>query len=176
MPLPDRYRKGGADYDPKWGETNFTHIGSVTRIDPIEITHMTSPSAKKDSSLKGWSYFGQLPWVEYETPPEPPPEPEPGIEYAVVVAESGSSVKMRAKPSTSCKLYWDVPVGDEVIVDERGDQWSKITWHDKMGYMMTRFLQFEDDVELVTVIIPGLTEDQAYSLIEQFPDGYIARG
>ena len=176
MPLPDRYRKGGADYDPKWGETNFTHIGSVTRIDPLEITHMTSPSAKKDSSLKGWSYFGQLPWVEYEMPPEPPPEPEPGIEYAVVVAESGSTVKMRAKPSTSCKLYWDVPVGDEVIVDERGDQWSKITWNDKMGYMMTRFLRFEDEVELVTVIIPGLTEDQAASLIQQYPDGYIARG
>ena len=48
MKLPDRYRKGGADYDPTWGETNFTHIGTVTKTDPLEITHMTSPTAKKD--------------------------------------------------------------------------------------------------------------------------------
>ncbi|MBR3237016.1 MAG: hypothetical protein IKF99_01110, partial [Oscillospiraceae bacterium] len=27
MPLPDKFRKGGSDYDPTWGETNFTHIG-----------------------------------------------------------------------------------------------------------------------------------------------------
>lgn len=176
MPLPDRYRKGGADYDPTWGETNFTHIGTVTNVNPLEITHMTSPTAKKDTKLGNWSFVGELPWVEYGSAPEPPPEPEPGLEYAVVVADHGTTVKMRAKPSTSCSVYWDVPVGDEVIVDERGDEWCKITWHDKMGYMMTRFLLFDKPEELVTVIIPGLTESQANDILSQFPDGYISRG
>ena len=77
MPLPDRYRKGGADYDPKWGETNFTHIGTVTCLKPLEITHMTSPTAKKDTKLKGWGYLGELPWVKYSAAPEPGPEPDP---------------------------------------------------------------------------------------------------
>lgn len=173
MPLPDRYRKGGADYDPKWGETNFTHIGTVTKVNPIEITHMTSPTAKKDHSIKGWSFFGELPWVEYE--PAPDPEPEPEVMYATVVAEKGSTVKMRAKPSTSCRLYWDVPVGSLVIVDEKGEEWSQITWEGRTGYMMTRFLHFEDSL-LCTVTIPGLTLEQAEALIDEYPAGYITAG
>ena len=49
MRLPDKYRKGGSDYSEKWGETNCTHYGTVTKEWPnLEITHMTSPTAKKD--------------------------------------------------------------------------------------------------------------------------------
>ena len=167
MPLPDRYRKGGADYDPKWGETNFTHIGTVTQVNPLVITHMTSPTAKQDKSAKGWSYVGDLPWVEYEPAPEPGPEPPDPTEpvTAIVTAEKGSTVKMRAKPSTKCRLYWDVPIGSEVIVDEKGDEWSRITWNDREGYMMTRFLDFreepEPEPETYLVIIPGLTKEEA---------------
>lgn len=176
MPLPDRYRKGGSDYSSTWGETNFTHIGTVTSTNPLEITHMTSPTAKKDTKFGNWKFVGELPWVEYESAPEPPPEPDPEIEYAVVVAEHGTTVKMREKPSTSCSMYWDVPVGDEVIVDEHGDEWCKITWSDRMGYMMTKFLLFDKPEEIVTVILPGLTETQANDILSQFPDGYISRG
>ena len=168
MPLPDRYRKGGADYDPKWGETNFTHIGTVTGVNPLEITHMTSPTAKKDSSLGNWKYVGRLPWVERGSEPEPGPEPE--TEWATVVAEKGDTVKMRAKPSTSCKLYWDVPVGSQVMVNEYGETWTRITWAGQSGYMMTRFLRFEDEpAGLYTVIIRGLTEQQADALCAQYP-------
>lgn len=175
MPLPDQYRKGGSDYSEKWGETNFTHIGTVTNIQPLEITHMTSPTAKKDTSLKGWSYFGELPWLEYESAPEPDPDPDFHVETATVFSENGNPVKMRSKPSTSCRLYWVVPAGSSVIVDEIGETWCKITWNGKTGYMMTRFLSFNEEtkIELVTVIVPGLTKDQANVLIDQYPNGYI---
>lgn len=176
MPLPDRYRKGGADYDPVWGETNFSHIGTVTRTNPLEITHMTSPTAKKTGSLKGWEYFGELPWVEYEAAPDPPPEPPEEPETAVVRAESGSTVKMRAKPSTSCRLYWDVPVGATVIVDERGEDWSRITWDGRGGYMMTRFLIFgEAAEEHYTVTIRGLTKGQAEDLCRMWKNADMTR-
>lgn len=173
MRLPDRYRKGGADYDPQWGETNFTHIGTVTGVYPLEITHMTSPTAKKDKSLGNWKYVGKLPWVS-ESPdpgPDPGPDPEPGIEWAIVTAESGSTVKMRAKPSTTCRLYWDVPVGSQVIVEERGEQWTKITWAGQTGYMMIMFLRFEGEPaeERYTVTITGLTKEQAEELCKTFP-------
>ena len=173
MPLPDRYRKGGADYDPKWGETNWTHIGTVTSVDPLIITHMTSPTAKKDKSLKGWTWMGELPWVKYEDAPEPQPEPE--VETAIVVAENGNTVKMRAKPSTSCKLYWDVPVGSEVIVDDWDAKddgiriWCQITWNDRMGYMMREFLQEEDEPGgSWTVTVPGLTLEEAEELCREW--------
>ena len=166
MPLPDKYRKGGSEYSSKWGETNFTHIGTVTGKNPLEITHMTSPTAKKDKSVKGWTYFGELPWIEYEEVPEPPPEPI--SDTAIVTAPSGKTVKMRAKPSTSCRVYWDVPIGSEVIVDEWGEKWSRITWNAREGYMMTQFLQAADTGQLYTVTITHLTKQTADGLIAMY--------
>ena len=183
-PLPDRYRKGGADYDPTVGETNFTHIGTVTCMDPIEITHMTSPTAKKDKSIKGWTYSGKLPWVEYDPNPEPQPGPDPEPEYATVYAENGKPVKMRAKPSTGCSLYWIVPVGAEVRVyewdastDKNGVTWSRIQWAGQDGYMMKQFLQAEDgNGGSWTVTIRNLTFEQAEQLCMDWSDASMKRG
>lgn len=176
MRLPDRYRKGGSDYDSKWGETNFTHIGTVTKVNPIEITHMTSPKPKKDKSIKGWSYFGELPWVEAEYALEPEPEPDVEVETATVYAPSGKSVKMRAKPSTDCKLYWNIPIGSEVIVDKWGDKWSHITWDDHEGYMMTQFLYGKAEDAFYTVTIPNLTRDKAEALVKQYTGASMTEG
>ncbi len=195
MPLPDKYRKGGSEYDARWGETNFTHIGTVTSTHPLIITHMTSPTAKQDKSLKGWMYFGESPWVEYEAAPEPPPEPpfdpdpEPDPEKAIVVAESGSTVKMRARPTQKCNLYWDVPIGAEVDVydwdaatDAKGQVWSEISWAGQMGYMIRSFLKDDDEPQPQPgekswiVIIQGLTLKQAEELAASWPGATIEEG
>lgn len=176
MPLPDRYRKGGADYDPKWGETNFTHIGTVTKTNPIEITHMTSQTAKKDYSIKGWTYSGKLPWVKKGEQPEPPPEPEPEPETAIVVAESDGTVKMRNEPTQACRLWWPVPVGSEVTVwewnastDKAGNIWARISWAGRDGYMMQEFLRDEEKrPDLYKVTIRNLTKDQAEELCREW--------
>ena len=187
MPLPDKYRKGGSEYSEKWGETNFTHIGTVTRINPLEITHMTSPSAKIDKSIKNWKYFGELPWVRYGDVPEPEPEPDllSDFDMAVVVAENGSTVKMRAKPTQDCRMYWDVPIGAEVIVDEwdakvdrKGNTWSLITWESRVGFMMKQYLldEPEDLGETWTVTIPGLTKKQANRICAEWSEASMKRG
>lgn len=176
MPLPDKYRKGGSEYDSVVGETNFTHIGTITCLDPLEITHMTSPTAKKDKSLKGWSYYGKLPWVDYDSEPEPEPEPGPEPEpqtYAIVVSENGKPVKMRAKPSTKCRLYWEVPVGSEVLILEWEDNWCHIQWAGQTGYMMSAFLRPTGGSDLYTVIIPHLTLYQAEALLERYPGSHM---
>lgn len=168
MPLPDKYREGGKEYDPVLGETNFTHIGSVTRTDPLEITHMTSPTAKKDTKIGKWTWAGRLPWVETDGGGD---QPEPETQWAVVYAEKGSTVKMRAKPSTKCRLYWDVPIGSEVILEEWGDEWSRIIWAGQEGYMMSKFLIPEGNGGIgdrYTVTIPGLTYEQAEELCMQW--------
>jgi len=166
MRLPDQYRKGGSDYSEKWGETNFTHYGTVTQINPLRITHMTSPTAKVDDKLGNWGYAGQLPWVDYNA------EEEPNMEtpWATVTAPSGKTVKMRAKPSTLCRTYWEVPVGAEVMVKEPGDSWTKIRWAGRDGYMMTKYLQAADQgQELYTVIVEHLSGPEADKLIAQYP-------
>lgn len=164
MPLPDRYRPGGADYTGD--ETNYTHIGTVTREDPLQITHMTSPTAKQDSKIGNWAYMGKLPWVDEEAP-----QPDPVT--AVVYSENGKPVKIRAKPSTSCRLYWEVPSGTVVIVDEAGDDWSKVSYGNVTGWMMSRFLRYWDSW---TVTIPGLTKEQADILVDQYPGATMKMG
>ena len=170
MLLPDQYRKGGNDYSQKWGETNFTHYGTVTQVNPLRITHMTSPTAKIDTSLGNWKYFGRLPWVDYDSEPEK----ELVAGWATVWAEKGSTVKMRTKPSTLCRLYWEVPVGAQVVLMSKGDTWSEIIYAGQSGYMMTKFLRDGEQVPLYTVTIKGLTKEQAEELARTYGGEIVA--
>lgn len=99
----------------------------------------------------GWMMNAFL--VDPDTPlpdPDSGPDPDPPIliEEATVWSENGKPVKMREKPSQSCKLYDDVPVGAVVAVDAynastdaKGNQWSKVSYGIRKGwYIMTKFL------------------------------------
>ena len=127
----------------------------------------------------GWNRVGlfmeKIAYSGIEPSPEPSPEPEPVPEpqYATVVSENGKPVKMRAKPSTKCSLYWEVPVGSEVMVYEWGDQWSRIRWAGQDGYMMTEFLRPIGGSELYTVIIPHLILYQAQALMDRYPGSHM---
>lgn len=179
MPLPDKFRKGGTDYDPVWGETNFTHIGTVTGVAPLEITHMTSPTAKKDTKIGSWKYFGILPWVDSDVPaPEPQPEPVEPSNKATVFFHSGSTVNMRKYPNIGAALVERVPIGEEVEVIQYGADWTKIKWRYWTGYMQTRFLVFDGDVPPIyyTVTIPGLSKEQAEAIVAEHPSGVITVG
>ena len=101
----------------------------------------------------GWMMSSFL--VDPDTPvpdhdPEPTPDPDPPvlIEDATVWSDNGKPVKMREKPSQSCRLYDDIPVGTVVAVDEynactdtNGNRWSKVSYGIRKGwYIMTKFL------------------------------------
>jgi len=175
--LPDRY-KSGSDL------TDYYHIGTVTSTNPLEITHMTAPTAKKDTKLGNWNYYGQLPQVGYVEPepepsPEPEPEPIPFVETATVVAEKGKTVNLRRSPSTSAPLVDRVPIGETVTVITHGEDWCQVKWTWKAGWMMTRFLLFEEDEVILndyTVTIPYLTKEQADKLKEEWPDAIVSVG
>lgn len=101
----------------------------------------------------GWMMSSFL--VDPDTPvpdpdPEPTPDPDPPvlIEDATVWSDNGKPVKMREKPSQSCRLYDDIPVGTVVAVDDynactdaKGNRWSKVSYGIRKGwYIMTKFL------------------------------------
>lgn len=147
--LPFKYRPGGSAFN---GDLNdYCHIGVVKSVSPLRIIHMTSPTAKTDTAIGRWKRAARLKsaYVDYgESPspspspaPEPAPEPTPGGNPATVYAEHGQWVKMRKEPSTSCKLYDEVPVGAKVTINEFGYEWCKISYGRRKGwYMMTKFL------------------------------------
>lgn len=65
---------------------------------------------------------------------------------ATVWAEEGNTVKMRYKPDAKCGLYEKIPIGSQIVVNQKGDTWSKVSAGKHQGwYMMTKFLKFEEE-------------------------------
>ena len=153
----DSYKPGGSNYNGDLRD--YSHIGTVTKNYPLEITHMTSPKAKKDTKLGNWKWYGQLPQVKTGGV-------EPVAQYATVTAPSGSTVNMRAQPSTKAAL-------------DNGGAWCKVRWSGNSGYMMTEFLLFEESepaLSTYTVIIEGLSKADATALVEKYPSAVMSIG
>ena len=143
--LGAKYKPNGSAYN---GDLNdYCHIGVVKSVSPLQIIHMTGPTAKTDTSIGKWKWAADLK-KQYisdavvPTPtPDPDPEPAPYVDEAIVIADSGKWVKMRKEPSTSCRTYDDVPVGAKVKVVAHGYTWTRISYGGRKGwYMMTKFL------------------------------------
>lgn len=130
--LPERYKN-----DPD--QRDYYHVGVVTATIPLEITHCTGPGIVRDTKLGKWTYRGRLEKVDYDGTEVV----ETMVQEAKVTAASGSTVKMRSKPSASDGLYWEVPVGAEVQVAEITGGWAKVRYGDRTGYMMAAFLDMD---------------------------------
>ncbi|MBQ6507354.1 MAG: hypothetical protein IJI08_08545 [Clostridia bacterium] len=63
--LPDRYRKGGSQYNGDLAD--YYHIGIVESVSPLRIRHMTSPKMRLDTKLGAWAAHG---WLKKVSPPD----------------------------------------------------------------------------------------------------------
>ena len=150
--LPARYKSGGKYYTGDLKD--YYHVGVVTQVNPLRITHMTSPTVRVDTSLGKWAYHGQLRilvnasgGVSPEPAPEPKDDPAPCTgSRAIVVAANGNPVRMRQYPSTSCRTWVRLPVGTAVEINAPGEQWAQISYGTRRGwYMMAEFLDVVGD-------------------------------
>ena len=132
--LPSRYAK-----DPD--QRDYYHVGVVRSVDPLQIVHCTSPGGiTSDTKLGRWTHRGWLAKISREED-----APMQTVTMATVVADSGSTVKMRATPSTDERRWWGVPVGTQVPVAARQDGWSRIAYNGHSGWMMDKFLFMPGD-------------------------------
>ena len=136
--LPGRYRKGGQYYN---GDVrDYMHIGVVTSIEPLQITHMWQPTVTVDTSLKWWTYKGWIKKLGNEPSSVEPRTPVCGSK-AKVVATSGATVNMRASPSLNARILGRIKLGTIVDIINPGENWAQIEWNGKKGYMMAKFLE-----------------------------------
>lgn len=151
--LPSRYQKGGAYYNGDLKD--YYHAGVVTSVNPLNITHMTSPTVKVDTKLGAWGYYGELNLlqctdIKTSAPVSGTPTtgnltqvPTAGC-TAIVTAPSGKYVKMRQYPSTSCRTWDNVPVGARVTIIDPGEKWAQISYGKRKGwYMQAQYLLIE---------------------------------
>jgi len=146
-----RYMPGGKYYN---GDLNdYYHAGVVYSVNPLEIRHMSSRMSidKKVNTYYPWTHYGKLTILlnASDDKPAPTPAPDPDVPktgtWAVVVAEKGSTVNMRVGPGLKKRLICRVPLGNEVLVVEPGEEWCKIEWNNFRGYMMAQFLDIVGD-------------------------------
>ena len=76
-----------------------------------------------------------------------------------VTAQSGKTVKLRQKPSTDCPIYWDIPIGTELLVVDQREKWSKCICGGLTGWMKNEFIQTEEDEDMIIAPEPDVRED-----------------
>lgn len=142
--LNDRYKQGGRYYVP--GDLmDYYHVGVVTSVSPLEITHCTETSAidgiAYDSSIRGWTHYGTLNDIDYAV--NGGEEMETVSKLATVTSPNGKPVNLRKGPGTNYTYIAKVPIGTVVTVHGGNDEWMQVSTGGKTGYMMTSFLMVE---------------------------------
>ena len=76
-----------------------------------------------------------------------------------VTAKSGSTVKLRQKPSTDCTIYWNIPVGTELEIVDQRENWSKCICSGLTGWMKNEFIRTGGEEDLLIAQEPSVIED-----------------
>ena len=176
-----------AKYRPD-GLGNASHIGIVTGQGEGAIHSSASRGCVAESKFRnktisgGWNRIGLWDQVSFDFDgaiPVPGPEPDPDQETltATVVAPSGKNVNLRQSPSTAAALVDRIRLGETVTVLTAGQDWSQVKWKWHTGWMMSKFLMFDESRDdRVTVMIDGLTRDEAEAIKKIYPTAVICVG
>lgn len=133
--LPDRYRNSG-------DLTDYYHVGVVTSVDPLVITHCTSVEGgiKTDTKRGNWKYSGQFSKLEGGVT----------VDMMCVTAPNGQPVNMRQLPNVNSAIVAKVPVGTQVAILGTTDTgWTHIQYGAKKGWMMSKFLTNAENAPVV---------------------------
>ncbi|MDD6141896.1 MAG: SH3 domain-containing protein [bacterium] len=74
------------------------------------------------------------------------PETTPSVDAATVVTPSGW-LNLRSEPRSGSPILTTIAPYEQVKVLSYGAEWCRVTYHSITGYVMTRFLSFEDEEE-----------------------------
>lgn len=131
--LPSRYA-GSSD------QKDYYHVGVVTGLEPLEITHCTSVPGgiRKDSRLGQWRFAGRLKGVALPEENEGKEETDMELNYRVI----GGSLNQRAEPSMNGRWLQSIPNGTRVHAEKSADPaWLLVDYNGKSGYCKAEFLE-----------------------------------
>ncbi len=119
------------------GLGNFYHIGCVTSVSPLRIAHATTPVAKVDTSLGGWTHWGLMDRVVYGVSSTPSTE----VDYRAQVATQSGPLNLRDAPNLSAKVLTTLPKGTVVEVLKEPNQWVLARYKGQTGYVSVQYLK-----------------------------------
>ena len=144
--LPDRYSD-----DPD--QRDYYHFGVIVSTNPLEIVHVTSPTAKTDTVLGKWRYA--FLWRQLLGGSEEEGKDMAAICRAKVILDSGW-LNLRAGPDAKSRDIGDIPNGAavEVLVD---GAWPFIRYGEKTGYVKGSYLERIPEEEAQKTGLVGIT-------------------
>lgn len=148
--LPDSYR-GHPD------QKDYYHVGVVTSVSPLCITHCTGVDGgiQRDSKLGKWHYAGELDLIDKTEGGDVIMADPVNVK---VTAQSGNTVNLRSKPNTGSNVLKSVRVGTVIqAIGDYNDDWAQVNAGGTVGYMMKKFLVRaipDGDEEMITITIP----------------------
>lgn len=144
--LPSAYKSGGKNYNGDLRD--FYHVGIVGQNGKV-LNAQSSSTGFVESPIKTWTCVGYLKQVNYgDIQEDNMTNDSIDILYtAEVIAESGSTVRMRSKPLKNAPIVANVKVGTQVNLLETTSDWCQIEVNGKVGYMMSKFLNKIDSVQ-----------------------------
>lgn len=137
--LPDKYKTSGDLND-------YYHVGIVTSVNPLTISHCSTGGMHYDHSLGKWAYAGECSLVDYSMDPshdEATPGETSELGKMVVDVPDDTSVNVRRSASVSADVLTRLPEGTAVEVTSVSGSWSHVNYsYDQTGegYIMSRFL------------------------------------
>ena len=112
-------------------QKDYYHVGVVTAVDPLEITHCTSVPGgiRRENVLGKWQYAGEYLGMADEEKMRP---------YRV----TGGKLKLRKGPGTSYAVMDHLPDGTQVkaMPVAGNDAWMQVNCDGITGYSMARYL------------------------------------
>lgn len=143
--------KAVGKYKSHSDKNDYYHVGVVTSVNPLTISHCSGGGMHYDKSLKNthWEYAGECSLVDYgsqgsSTPViSEPVSPVVSTGTMVVDVPDDTSVNVRNKASISSNVLTRLPEGSKVEVTSISSGWSHVNYtYQKTGtgYVMSKFL------------------------------------
>lgn len=145
------------DKDGTMGHTGIS-LGDGTVIDArgtnYGVLHQTVEKYGR------WTHWG-IPEGLYEEQKE---EATGGDTVTAIAKVIGGTLRLRASASTASAIRCGIPEGTILDVLEKGDEWCKVDYNGRKGYVMSRYLAFDGE-EKFDIVISCATEAERNTLL-----------
>lgn len=140
-----------AKYKSSSDKNDYYHVGVVTSVNPLTISHCSGGGMHYDKSFNNtkWAYAGDCSLVDYGNQNDQAPSSDHDVVPVVTTGKmvvdvpDDTSVNVRNKASTSSNVLTRLPEGSIVEVTSISGDWSHVNYtYQKTGtgYVMSKFL------------------------------------
>lgn len=146
-----------AGYSKDEDQRDYYHVGVVTSVNPLVITHCTSPTVKQDKKIGGWMFAGKLKKVDYEGGGTMAEEQKAATVDRPAGVE-GETVNLREGPGKEYGRIAKIAFGTDIKVLKDLGEWCYIIADGKTGYMQSNFILYTLEPDTEDNVPDGLTQ------------------